>query len=712
MDLNFFIIVFIVSITNLILGLFVFFRNWKSPANFAFFGVALSVSVWSISNYIGEISLGYNSVLFWTKMTFFGSFFIPAFFLFFSLCFPVQRYNNLISKIFIFLPPILLSFLLIGNTIVSGINSLYVHPIEPLFGPFYPLFGCYFITASVFSFIIFWRKLKIVKVRQRIQIYFVLAGFFLALILASITNLILPAFGYSQLGNIGPLFTIIFVSLTAYAIVKHHLMDIRFIVVKSITYFFLFFTIILVYTFFIFIFGALVFKSFTGIEAYWASMIVALTIAFTIQPIKRVFTRWTDRIFFKDNYNFEELTSKLNEVATSTIVLPELLFKFLNSLMEKMRITRGALILIEKGKIYETESIGYKQAINLLPKEIKHLVNDNKTEVFDEIEEGDFSKDIMRSYNTSLILHLKTEGETIGFLFLGEKKSGDIYSFQDIRVLEIITDQVALGIQNAKAYEKTQKFNLVLRAEIDRATKELRDVNDRLVQADKSKDEFISLASHEIRTPIAALEGYLSMLNLQKVDIKARDEIAKRSYESVERLSTLVKDLLDVSRIDQKRIKLNKQPTRLERLIQRAMEGFELQTRDKKIYIKFQKPEKMLQEANIDPERVGEVFNNLISNAIKYTYKGGITISLEEKDNMAQITVSDTGMGIPKNAISHLFQKFYQAETASSVLSNERGGTGLGLYISKNIVEMHGGKIWVESTEGKGTAFYFTLPLI
>jgi len=702
------LLAFFLCVFNIILGVTVFFRK-KGLLSIFFFLFTVSVSVWASSIYLSEYTLSHSMALIWMKITFISSSLMPLLLYYFARLFPDYKEITNFEKMLIIIP-IIISFLTLNNDIVTGIEQ--IKPITPSFGSFYNVFFTYFLSFILISFFILFRKLISFSGIRKAQTQYVFVGLLVALLLGMLTNLFLPSLGYQQYGKLGPFSIVFFVALTTYAIIKHHLMDIRLIIVKSITYSLLFITITLVYTFFIFIFGALVFKSFTGIEAYWASMIVALTIAFTIQPIKRVFTRWTDRIFFKDNYNFEELTSKLNEVATSTIVLPELLFKFLNSLMEKMRITRGALILIEKGKIYETESIGYKQAINLLPKEIKHLVNDNKTEVFDEIEEGDFSKDIMRSYNTSLILHLKTEGETIGFLFLGEKKSGDIYSFQDIRVLEIITDQVALGIQNAKAYGKTQKFNLVLKAEIDRATKELRDVNDRLVQADKSKDEFISLASHEIRTPIAALEGYLSMLNLQKVDIKARDEIAKRSYESVERLSTLVKDLLDVSRIDQKRIKLNKQPTRLERLIQRAMEGFELQTRDKKIYIKFQKPEKMLPEANIDPERVGEVFNNLISNAIKYTYKGGITISLEEKDNMAQITVSDTGMGIPKNAISHLFQKFYQAETASSVLSNERGGTGLGLYISKNIVEMHGGKIWVESTEGKGTAFYFTLPLI
>jgi signal transduction histidine kinase len=201
------------------------------------------------------------------------------------------------------------------------------------------------------------------------------------------------------------------------------------------------------------------------------------------------------------------------------------------------------------------------------------------------------------------------------------------------------------------------------------------------------------------------------MLNNQKLKAQEAGEIAKRSYESVEKLSTLVKDLLDVSRIEQKRIKIQKQSTRLERVIEQAIEGFQLQVQDKGIYLKFQKPEKLLPEVKVDPDRISEVLNNLIGNAIKFTEKGGITVSLTQKDGKALISVADTGIGINKDALPRLFQKFYQAQTASSVLSNERGGTGLGLYIAKNIVELHGGEIWVESERRKGTTFYFTLPL-
>lgn len=619
-----------------------------------------------------------------------------------------------IKRIYVYLFIVIglsVSILCFSDLVVSGIKF---NPIanEMIFGSFYPLYFSQIVLYLVVALgSLYWEYRRVQNI-LKLQLEYLFTGILLSVVFISVTNIIMPLvfnnFDLSFIGSFSIVFIIVF---TAYAIVRHRLMDIRLIVVKSIVYAFLFLIIGVIYTFFIFIIGSFIFKDFTGVEAYWAAMAVAIIVTFTFQPIKNILTKWTDKVFFKGQYNFEELTSKLNDVATSTIILPELLFKFLNSLLEEMRITRGAFILLEEDKIYETESVGYKQALELNESEIKHLTIEKKTEVFDEVEEGSKCKEIMRKYDASLILPLMTEGNVIGLLFLGEKKSGDIYSQKDIQVLEIITSQLSLGVQNAKAYEKTQKFNLILRAEINRATKELRDVNQRLINADKAKDEFISVASHEIRTPIAALEGYLSMLNNQKLKAQEVSEVSKRSYESVERLSALVKDLLDVSRLEQKRIKINKQPTRLERLIEQTIEGFQLQAQDRGIYLKFQKAERLLPEVNVDPERISEVLNNLIGNAMKFTEEGGITISLNQKDNKALLSVADTGIGIPKESFPHLFKKFYQAEAASSALSNQRGGTGLGLYIVKNIIELHEGNVEIESAKGKGTTFKITLPI-
>lgn len=704
-------IIFLISILYIILALLVFFRNPRLRISIIFLSFVGFIVIWVLSNYFESIVSSHELAIALLKLDFVSASFIFYFFLLICINFPTPK-QRLLDLILLSFPAIIFS---ISSMLGLVVNNFFFENGMIKFEPviLYLPYSIYIFSYAVFGLFELLRKYRKTKGLYKMQILYVLIGLSISASIGIITNLILPLFNVPiEVNRIGIYGLIFFIGFTAYAIVRHRLMDIRLLVVKSIIYTLLFVVIGIVYTFSIFILGAFVFKDFTGREAYWAAMIVALTVAFTFQPLKRIFTRWTDRVFFKDQYNFEELTSKLNEVATSTIILSELLYKFLDNLIEEMRLTRGAFILLEDNKkIYDTESLGYKQALCLEDNEIKTLLKIKKPLIFDELEEGRKEKEIMRKYNTSIVLSLQTEGNVIGFLFLGEKKSGDIYSAKDIQVLEIIISQLALGVQNAKAYEKAQKFNLILRAEVNRATKELRNTNQRLQETDKAKDEFISMASHEIRTPIASLEGYLSMLNNQKLDQEQIEEVSRRSYESITHLATLVKDLLDVSRIEQKRMKLAKEPTRIERVIQHTIEGFELQAHDKGIYVKFQKPDKMLPEINIDPDRISEVFNNLIGNAMKFTEKGGITIGLKEGGGQAVVSVSDTGIGIDKKSLPSLFQKFYQAQEASSALSNERGGTGLGLYITKNIIEMHDGKIWVESEKNKGTTFYFTLPI-
>lgn len=698
----------------ILLGSFVFISNHKNKINRTFALLVFLISMWILTLIVADNVKDIYTVELFSKLALIFGFLIITCFWYFSLIFPIpkleRRSLNIVMAfliVFIFIS----DFLVLSTDLAVRTVTIEDWGANVVPGPYYYIFLVYLTLFTLLGIIYLFVGFNNLDKSKKHQVIYLISGSVLSIIFVVFTNVILPILNYSELGPLGPPSIIFFIAFTSYAITRHRLMDIRFLVVRSVMYLLLLAIFGLIYMFSIFVIGGLVFGSFTGKEAYWASMVVALLVGFTFYPLKNYFTKATDKIFFKDRYDFEELTSKLNETATSTIVLPELLFKFLNLLIDEMRITKGAFVLLEGKKVFEIQSVGYKESFVLEPKEIKHLVEEKKLEVFEEAKEGSRCKDILRKRDAAVIVPLITEEELIGLLFLGNKKSGDAFSDKDIKVVEIVSKQLSLGIQNAKAYEKTQKFNITLKAEVNRATRELRAANEKLQELDKAKDEFISLASHEIRTPIATLEGYVSILNNPKLPQGDRKVMIERAYEGVERLSTLAKDLLDVSRIEQKRMKLNKEMVRLESIITRSLDGFELQANDKKIYLKYKKPERALPQVYIDQDRIGEVFNNLIGNAIKFTHKGGITVTTEKKGDEILVSVSDTGAGIPKESIDHIFEKFYQAETASSVLNNEKGGTGLGLYITRHIVEIHGGKIWLESKIHKGTTFYFTIPI-
>jgi signal transduction histidine kinase len=233
-----------------------------------------------------------------------------------------------------------------------------------------------------------------------------------------------------------------------------------------------------------------------------------------------------------------------------------------------------------------------------------------------------------------------------------------------------------------------------------------------LVDLDRMKDEFLQMATHELNTPITVIQGKMDMAIRE--DYVHLDKEQKDYFQTVmtdtERLAHLSKDILNTARIDQHRLTINRSETDLNGLIVSIVDGFQIKAQEKGITVEYIKPEKALPKLTIDQSKIGEVITNLINNAIKFTEKGGITVIAKQEDGYVIISVQDTGIGMEKEDQKHLFEKFYQVGRFDPDNPKEQQGTGLGLYISKNIIELHGGKIWLESEKEKGSTFYFSLP--
>lgn len=233
------------------------------------------------------------------------------------------------------------------------------------------------------------------------------------------------------------------------------------------------------------------------------------------------------------------------------------------------------------------------------------------------------------------------------------------------------------------------------------------------------RSEFISTASHEMRTPIAAIEGYLALaLNpkVSQVDPHARTYLEK-AHNATQHLGELFQDLLTSSKAEDGRIASYPTVVEVGEIVAQAADTGRFNAQKKGLQLRFQvasgkdvtggKVIRPLFYCFVDPNRLLEVLQNLIDNAIKYTPEGSITVSLTGDNNIIQIQVSDTGAGIPSEDIPHLFQKFYRVDSS---FTRTIGGTGLGLFISKKIIEMFNGHIWVESQVGKGSTFFINLP--
>ena len=292
---------------------------------------------------------------------------------------------------------------------------------------------------------------------------------------------------------------------------------------------------------------------------------------------------------------------------------------------------------------------------------------------------------------SALVVPLRLRGQVIGALDFVEADRDREWSEDDIALVEAVADQVALAVENARAYEEIQKTAVRLR------------------EMDTLKSQFLANMSHELRTPLNSIIGFSRVLlkgidgpltDLQKTDLAS-------IHNNGQYLLGLINDILDVSRIEAGKLELIFEPVDLRPIIDGVMSTAIGLVKDKQVKLRKEVADD-LPIVRADSTRIRQAILNLVSNAAKFTDEGSITVRAWADEESITISVSDTGTGIPKEYWELIFQEFQQVDGSAT---RRAGGTGLGLPISRHFVELHGGRIWVESEMGVGSTFTFTLPI-
>ena len=295
-----------------------------------------------------------------------------------------------------------------------------------------------------------------------------------------------------------------------------------------------------------------------------------------------------------------------------------------------------------------------------------------------------------------------------GFLFVGTTAEDVPITEGDEELITIIASSIGQALENAHLFEATWRAQQELEKRVEQRTRELSDALEEIKKVSKRKSDFVSAVSHELRTPLTSIKCYASILlgkTLGEIPDPIKERLEKINSRSDE-LVHMINELLDISRLESGRVTMKKQSCDLKELAENTLDFLSVQIKEKDLEFLLDIPSGL--KVQIDKSQIERVLVNLIGNAIKFTpKKGKISLTTKPSNNFVQVNISDTGIGIPKDAQKTIFEEFYRVDNP---INEKVKGTGLGLSLVKNIIEAHKGVIWVESQPGAGSTFSFLLP--
>ncbi len=740
-------ILILVSVTNLTLGYLTIHQGIKKKINLIFFLLTLFIIQWSVFNYFGdyfaEVSINEKVSTIYTRLTYLASSIIAGLFFVFVIFFPRQRKK--LSKM-------LTSGLIIASIVVITL-SFTTHMVEKVnvvdsqvnvsTGSLFFIFIIYFAVLMVSSFVILIRKYILSEGIEKIQIRYFFLGTFLATLFASITNIFIPLLtGSFQASRFGPYFTLFFVAFTAYAIIKHRFLDIRFILRKSFIYVGLAVFVSFAYYFALWLDNTLFGGSYS-IGGYLSAIAIAPLFLLGFGYVSRWLKHIANKYFFTGLYDYQEVLETFAKRISQTIELDEAVNVVVETIQGAMRVDNIAIALSDPSHkmpflLHRVIGFNKEELENICDRQTfcSYLQSAKKPIVIDELLSASETKDnphlikdakYLKDLGVALILPLVVQDNVNSVCIVGRKITKEAYTKEDIDLLTTLSNQASVAIENARLYQEVQDFNQNLQQKVEDQTRDIKEANKRLEKLLQIRSEFLDIASHQLRTPVSMIRGVLSMIregDLEKLPKAKQKKFIENAWEKGAKLDTIINDILAASELDTQKFQVEKDTPaiQLEDVVDQVVKESQMEAEQRKIELKWYKPKTILPKIQGHTKFLNEAISNLVSNALKYTpstemvkeartqrkQKGVVEVEVEQKDNNVVVKVKDNGIGIPKDEIKNLFDKFARASNATAMYTD---GSGLGLFIVKEIVEGHKGKVWVESEEGKGSTFYVSLPV-
>ena len=685
----------------------------KNYANLAFFLFAISDGVWSIF-----VSLFLLFQIESLNTIFAEVYYISALLIAYGLLWWTFTYLS------VKLRPLMYFLLLapwIAMSIVIITPGLFIQAIE--YGSFTSVilhYSSYVMYSLIFAFYVILSLALILKSARtrrdrRTQGLAVFWSLTVSIAGGAYFNLLLPLLGdYSNIAY-GPLFSLLMVGSIFYIIVRHGLFDIRQAVSRTVSYVFVLGVLAGIYYLAAYLVSAFLFGGHvsSGMSLSPINVVLALLLAFVFQPIKKLFDSITARIFFHDSYRIDELVDEISRILASSVDLRSILTRTSSRLSEALKsegiyfVLKNKTRLIQIGEVKSRNRMTFDDA-----KRLMDYITENRFKTIvdnDLASKRDWVHRHMVTYKLSILVPLVNDNEVIGLIAISPHLTGR-YTPRDLRLLGTLSNQLIVAIENAMAVQEIKTLNASLEQRISNATRELRRSNEQLQKLDETKDEFMSIASHQLRTPLTSIKGHLSMV-LEGDAGSVNDEqrhLLQEAFTSSERMVHLIADFLNISRLNTGKFVIEKTEVDMVKLVRQEISVLLPAARARNIKFNMKLP-KSLPMMRLDENKVRQVVMNFADNAIYYSNDDStVDIVLGKEGRAIVYTVTDKGIGVAEADKPMLFHKFFRARNARS---KRPDGTGVGLFLAKKVIDGHGGKIIFESTEGKGSTFGFSLPI-
>jgi len=722
------------SACNFIFSFFAFSRPHKTTTTTLYAALTATAGAWGVLLYLFRTAYREHAILVYGILTYVAAAVLALVMVYFVYYFTDSKQTHTYRMyVAISIPFIVISLLvLIPHALITGSSTLHgVHALQ--FTNWYVVYSIYLVVYFNLAFYTIARRHRDAEGVFRLQLKHIFLGLFPIATVGLVTNLILPWLGDFRFNWIGPVATLVTFSIVGYSVFRYRLMGMRFLVMRFLEYLAI---AAFVYAVFLAIvyWQQSVFGSVFALGALLAGIPLAFIFVWVYFRVQAVIVNVSSSIFYATSYNPQVVLKNLINRITAVIDLEELTDLLFAEISRVMRAEKIALIFISQENFYDNttkkEDVrehlevarvqGFsKNDLHINPRHCfmtDYLKDNLEIIVTDELglpragvhkleAELSFKQQAEKS-GVALTLPLITHNKLSGVMVLGEKKFNDAYTKEDIDFLDLVARQSGIAVENARLYANLEK-------EVEHKTKVIEEKSNHLEELLKVKSEFLTIASHQLRTPTSIVKGMLSMIvdgSLDKYPEK-RQEFLEKAYEAINRLGDVIHDLLNATELEGGEIRVEQQPTQVEEIVADAVEARQQLLRDRNLTLAFTKPKKPYPPVLVDPFKIREVIANILDNAIYYTLEGGVTVTIMEDKptHQLRIAVRDTGIGIIPEDQQHLFEKFVRGSRSSSIHPN---GSGLGLFIVKKILETNKGGLEVHSAgTNKGSTFTIILPI-